>query len=249
MKEKLSGYVLEKFWFNFSYHTPKIRPLHYAVFGYFCWRFNTTGWESSIEFSSETLRSTLHINSRNPLDRAISELEHYGIIKVIQKSLNQYSPWIIEWGEVVYQNIQLKEATKIHDEIMSIADPMNLEITPEAEEIEAAPEPVKKDGTEVLSYHADPEFKEKFAAFLQLRKNYKPKPKPTDKATIKILVQDLLKHSNNEKDIGIQILDYSIKGNYWDLFPPAPNGKITDDTPPDEFMPKLKPKLKIDNAT
>jgi len=56
----------------------------------------------------------------------------------------------------------------------------------------------------------------------------------------------LLKLSNNNKDIGLQILNNSINGNWWDLFPP--NEKTTNTPLPDEFIPKPKAKLKIENA-
>jgi len=251
MKKKIDNYRLQRIFHNQILRNHKFKGNHMLIIEYLKFEYMILKLDNEDMVVRRSYMIKFSNMVYNTLNQVLNDLVEWKLITIVSDQTNQYSKLVINWGEEVYryQNSWIPDYDNT-DEDAATADMMLEMINNEQTEIEtsekteADPVPVKKDVTEPLSYHADPEFKKAWKKYLDVRID---KGKKNSLAALEIQVEKLLKLSNNNKDIGLQILNNSINGNWWDLFPPP---EITNDnTILDEFMPKPKPKLKVENGS
>lgn len=93
---KLTGYKLHKAWFSFAINNPEqVTPLQGILYLYCVELCNSLGWPKTFGLPAAIAMAATGIKSYNTYAKAFKELIRIGAIRLISKSLNQYSANII----------------------------------------------------------------------------------------------------------------------------------------------------------
>jgi len=96
MDTEITGYSLSRDWFDFTFeNTSKVKPIHTAIYFFAIEHCNRLGWKSEFGFPTTMTMEALCIGSYNTYINALNEIIEWGFIKMVKKSLNQYSSNII----------------------------------------------------------------------------------------------------------------------------------------------------------
>ncbi len=92
----LKGYELSRNWFDFCFENPeKIKPNHTALYFFMIEHCNRLGWKEKFGLPTTMSMEAIGIKSYNTYINTFNELAEFGVIKIIEKSKNQYSANII----------------------------------------------------------------------------------------------------------------------------------------------------------
>lgn len=107
--------LMRNFW-DFAFANPeKIKPNHCAVYCFAVEHCNRLGWKEKFGFPTEMVKDAVGIASYNTYIKTLNELVEFGLIVMIQKSINQYSACVIALSKFdEAHNKALDEATIKH---------------------------------------------------------------------------------------------------------------------------------------
>jgi DNA-binding transcriptional regulator YhcF (GntR family) len=87
--------IMRSFW-DFTFANPdKIKPIHIAIFCFLVEHCNRLGWKEKFGLPTMMTIDAIGVKSVATYSKALGELEKMGLIKVIEKSKNQWSANII----------------------------------------------------------------------------------------------------------------------------------------------------------
>lgn len=87
--------LMRNFW-DFTFENPeKIKPNHCALYCFIVEHCNRLGWKSKFGLPTTMTKDAIGIRSYNTYINTLNELEDFGLIKLIEKSKNQYSSNIV----------------------------------------------------------------------------------------------------------------------------------------------------------
>lgn len=96
MSDQLNGYDLSRSWFDFCFKNPElINPNHTAIFFFAIEHCNRLGWKEKFGLPTEMAKDALGIAKHQTYIKYFNDLVEWGFIKLVQKSVNQYSSNII----------------------------------------------------------------------------------------------------------------------------------------------------------
>jgi len=91
-----NGYQLSRAWFDFCFENPElISPSHTAIYFFAIEHCNRLGWKSKFGFPTQMTMDALGIKKHQTYIRYFNDLCEWGFIKLVQRSMNQYSSNII----------------------------------------------------------------------------------------------------------------------------------------------------------
>jgi hypothetical protein len=94
--KKLNGYDLTKNWFLFCKQNPDlINTNHSAMYFYLIELCNTLNWQLKLALPRQQTMIILGIKSNRTFTKTFEDLVNWGLIKIIQKSINQHSATVI----------------------------------------------------------------------------------------------------------------------------------------------------------
>ena len=92
----MNSYELSRSWFDFCFENPdRIRPIHSAMYFFAIEHCNRLGWKEKFGFPSQMVMEAIGVKNWKTYAKALDDLVSWGVIKLIQKSKNQYSSNII----------------------------------------------------------------------------------------------------------------------------------------------------------
>jgi hypothetical protein len=120
--------IMRKFW-DFCFKNPeKINPNHVAIFCFIVEHCNRLGWKEKFGLPTMMACEAVGIKSVNTYSKAFNELVKMGLIKMIQKSKNQWSANVIaisffkEANEKALDIARVKHASKHADSTCDSTD-------------------------------------------------------------------------------------------------------------------------------
>ena len=91
-----NGYSLSRNFWDFAFENPeKIKPAHAALFFFAVEHCNRLGWKSKFGLPTGMAMEAIGLKSYNTYKLILDELIGFGMIKMVEKSKNQYSANII----------------------------------------------------------------------------------------------------------------------------------------------------------
>jgi len=92
----MNSYELSRNWFNYCFDNPeKVKPSHTAVYFFAIEHCNRLGWKEKFGFPSQMVMEAVGIKNWRTYSKVLNDLVHFGFIKMIEISKNQYSSNII----------------------------------------------------------------------------------------------------------------------------------------------------------
>lgn len=92
----INGYELSREWFNFCFLNPEIINSNHTALYFFCIEHcNRLGWKKKFGLPTTMAKEAIGIRSYNTYIKTLNDLIDFGVIKLIEKSKNQYSSNII----------------------------------------------------------------------------------------------------------------------------------------------------------
>lgn len=92
----MNSYELSRNWFDWSFENPdKINPNHSALYFFCIEHCNRLGWKEKFGLPTTMVMEAIGIKSYNTYIKTFNDLVSFGVIKLIEKSKNQYSSNII----------------------------------------------------------------------------------------------------------------------------------------------------------
>lgn len=89
-------FSLSRTWFDFCFENPeKIRPAHTALYFFCIEHCNRLGWKEKFGLPTGMAKEAIGIHSYTTYIATLNDLVEWGFIKMVQKSVNQYSSNII----------------------------------------------------------------------------------------------------------------------------------------------------------
>lgn len=94
--KKVDGYSLSKQWFDFVINTNEmVRPIHGALYFWIIELNNRLQWKQEFGLPTDSSMQHIGIKGRQHYKKALDDLIKWGLIELISKSTNQYSPNVI----------------------------------------------------------------------------------------------------------------------------------------------------------
>lgn len=116
--------IMRNFW-DYCFENPdKIRPIHIAVYCFAVEHCNRLGWKERFGFPTMMVCEAIGIKSVTTYSKALDELEKMKLIKVVEKSKNQWS------ANVIALSIFDKANNKALDKARGKHISKHMEITP-----------------------------------------------------------------------------------------------------------------------
>ncbi|MBL0201316.1 MAG: hypothetical protein IPP81_14620 [Chitinophagaceae bacterium] len=92
----ITGYGLSRDFFDFCFENPElISPNHIAMYFFIIEHCNRMGWKEKFRLPMEMTMEAIGIKNYKTFSKAFNDLIAWGFVKLIQKSVNQYSANII----------------------------------------------------------------------------------------------------------------------------------------------------------
>ena len=111
MKQQFDIYSLTRNFFDWSYENPeKINPNHVAMYFFIIEHCNRLGWKEKFGLPTLMTMEAIGIKNYKTFAKTFSDLIEWGLIKLVQKSKNQYSSNII--ALVIFTKAHTKALTK-----------------------------------------------------------------------------------------------------------------------------------------
>ena len=93
---ELNGYQLTKNWFKFcASGTRVVKPIHSAFYFYCIHLCNQLKWKVNFGLPTDQTMEILGIKNKETYYNTLNDLVEFGFIKIVQKSINQYTANII----------------------------------------------------------------------------------------------------------------------------------------------------------
>lgn len=92
----MNSYTLSRQWFAFAFENQKlVKPVHCALYFWLIELANRMGWPAEFGNPGSQCMAACGIGSYNTYKKAFDDLNEWGFVKVVQKSLNQHTAAII----------------------------------------------------------------------------------------------------------------------------------------------------------
>lgn len=94
--EELTGYDLSRNWFDWGYENPNtVSPNHTALYFFIIEHCNRLGWKEKFGLPTQMSMEAIGIKNWRTYKKTFDDLVHWGFIKVLEQSKNQYSATVI----------------------------------------------------------------------------------------------------------------------------------------------------------
>jgi hypothetical protein len=211
----MNGYELSRAFIDFAFENPdKIKPNHYAVYFFAIEHCNRLGWKEKFGLPSTMTMEAVGIKSHNTYMKTFNDLEDWGLIKVVERSKNQYSANIIALSKFdkaldkALDKAFIKHSTKQSESTVQSIDSIDKPLTINQETINKEPQV------------AFPFESETFSTSWNLWKNYKEKEhkfKYKTPTSEQAALLKLSKLSGGQEKKAIEIINESL-ANGWQGF-------------------------------
>jgi hypothetical protein len=89
--QEKNGYTLSKQWFDFAKENPEsVKPIHAALYFWIVALDNKLRWPEVFGLPTLDSMKMIGIKDRRLFRKSLSDLTHWGFIKIFEKSINQY---------------------------------------------------------------------------------------------------------------------------------------------------------------
>ena len=92
----MKGYQLTRRWWDWCFTNPgKHTPAHSALYNWFVEANNRVDWSPTFEMAPQYAMTAIGVRSYNTYKDTLSDLQAWGFVRIRQKGLNQYTPWLL----------------------------------------------------------------------------------------------------------------------------------------------------------
>lgn len=213
----MNSYDLSRNFFNWCFENPeKITGNHIALYFFCIEHCNRLGWKEKFGLPSSMAKEATGIKSYNTYGKCLNDLKEWGFIKIIEKSKNQYSSNIIAISKFnkaldkALDKALIKHSTKQLKSIVSIDKQTNNKQETNKQEVDS---------------FVSLEFIDSYSLWLEYKKQRKESY--ANELSREAFYKKLLKLSDNNPTIAIQIVNQSIENNWSGIFELKDSGKKT----------------------
>ncbi len=184
----MNAFELSRSWFNFSFESEEVKPIHGCLYFWCIEMNNKLGWKDSFGLPTDTSMEAVGCKNYKTYAAALEKLVEWGFIELLEKSKNQFTSNVIALvkNTKAISKADTKALTKalpnqdpkhcsITDQSIASIDkplnlqtfkPLNLQTTPEGEAVEK---------NEFLDFVKSEELNEVWYEFVRMRKKSKVK--------------------------------------------------------------------------